>query len=590
MDHIVNEAEEIYQRLIRKKSVLGVMVFNENGIRTSMDNVTTTEMVNALVPLNDLARKTVKDLDPCNELLFFRVRTNKNEIMIGVVNGDRYRAMITNFFIPELNNHDVQELWFQQDSATCPTARAAIDLLKDTFGDRLISRFGPVNWPPRSCDLTPLDYFLWGYVKSLDYADKPQTLDHLEDNIRCVIADIRPQMLEKVIENWTPRLDYIRASRGSHMPEIIFKIINHYSSIFTAETLAICQALDDLVEFNKKTYGICKLLSMMTLSDATNEFELDDVPSDLISSVNFGPSSSQFLLSSSWDHTVRLFDVTNNTSRMKYEHDAPVLDCCFQDQLHCWSGDLLGHLKTMDINSNEHKIVGVHGGAIRCVEYCPDIHAIITGSWDQTVKLWDVRAFEAPSTYRVPDKVYTMAVCGDRLIIGTAGRRIVIYDLRAMSYAQQVRESSLKYQTRCIRSFPNKQGYVVSSIEGRIAVEYMDTSAEAQKKKYAFKCHRIKEDNGVELIYPINCIAFHSGYNTFATGGSDGYVNIWDGFNKTRLCRFHRYPTHISALAFSPDGSLIAVASSFIYDAEQKYIPPDSISIRTVTDQETKPK
>ncbi|GFV56042.1 transposable element Tc3 transposase [Trichonephila clavipes] len=102
--------------------------------------------------------------------------------------------------------------------------RATIDLLKDTFGDRLISRFGPVNWPPRSCDLTPLDYFLWGYVKSLVYADKPQTLDHLEDNIRRVIADIRLQMLEKVIENWTSRLDYIRASRGSPMPEIIFKM------------------------------------------------------------------------------------------------------------------------------------------------------------------------------------------------------------------------------------------------------------------------------------------------------------------------------------------------------------------------------
>ncbi|GFV96847.1 transposable element Tc3 transposase [Trichonephila clavipes] len=133
-------------------------------------------------------------------------------------------AKITNFFIPELNNHDVQELWFQQDGATCHTARAAIDLLKDTLGDRLISRFGPVNWPPRSCDLTPLDYFLWGYVKSLVYVDKPQTLDHLEDNIRRVIADIRPQMLEKVIENWTSRLDYIRVSRGSPMPEIIFKI------------------------------------------------------------------------------------------------------------------------------------------------------------------------------------------------------------------------------------------------------------------------------------------------------------------------------------------------------------------------------
>ncbi|GFU72014.1 hypothetical protein TNCV_285021 [Trichonephila clavipes] len=62
------------------------------------------------------------------------------------------------------------------------------------------------------------------FSNSLVYADKPQTLDHLEDNIRRVIADIRPQILEKVIENWTSRLDYIRASRGSPMPEIIFKM------------------------------------------------------------------------------------------------------------------------------------------------------------------------------------------------------------------------------------------------------------------------------------------------------------------------------------------------------------------------------
>ncbi|GFT96028.1 uncharacterized protein TNCV_313141 [Trichonephila clavipes] len=122
------------------------------------------------------------------------------------------------------NDEGHNELWFQQDGATCHTARATIDLLEDTFGDRLISRFGPVNWPLRSCDLTPPDYFLWGYVKSLVYADTPQTLDHLEDNICRVIDDIRPQMLEKVIENWTSRLDYIRASRGSPMPEIIFKM------------------------------------------------------------------------------------------------------------------------------------------------------------------------------------------------------------------------------------------------------------------------------------------------------------------------------------------------------------------------------
>ncbi|GFW32337.1 hypothetical protein TNCV_674961 [Trichonephila clavipes] len=72
--------------------------------------------------------------------------------LIHKFNGGRYRAMITK--APELNNHDVQELWFQQDGATCHTARATIDLLKDTFGDRLISRFGPVKLAT-TCDLTP---------------------------------------------------------------------------------------------------------------------------------------------------------------------------------------------------------------------------------------------------------------------------------------------------------------------------------------------------------------------------------------------------------------------------------------------------
>ncbi|GFV76585.1 DUF4817 domain-containing protein [Trichonephila clavipes] len=126
------------------------------------------------------------------------------------------------YFFKNDEGHD--ELWFQQDGATCHTAGATIHLLKDTFGGHLISRFGPANRPPRSCDLTPLDYFLWGCGKSLVYADKPQTRDHLEDNISRVIADIRSQILENCIEIWTSRLDYIRASHGSHMPEIIFKM------------------------------------------------------------------------------------------------------------------------------------------------------------------------------------------------------------------------------------------------------------------------------------------------------------------------------------------------------------------------------
>lgn len=61
-----------------------------------------------------------------------------------------------------------------------------------------------------------------------------------------------------------------------------------------------------------------------------------------------------------------------------------------------------------------------------------------------------------------------MSLCGDKLIVGTDGRKIVIWDLRNMACAQQKRESSLKYQTRCIRAFPNREGYALSSIEGNV--------------------------------------------------------------------------------------------------------------------------
>jgi len=328
------------------------------------------------------------------------------------------------------------------------------------------------------------------------------------------------------------------------------------------------------------------------MSELRSEYKLKQAPDDAISSVKFVPGSSQFLLASSWDSSVRLYDILNNTLRHTYTHNnRPVLDCAPQDASRVYSGGLDRCLLQYDFTSETETVLGHHDDPIRCVEYWADKGTVITGSWDSSVRVFDPRVRACVGNYSTKDQVYTMSLKEEVLIVGTAGRKIIAWDLRNMATPVQQRDSLLKYQTRCLRIFPNKQGYVLSSIEGRVAVEYFDPNPEIQKKKYAFKCHRIKE-HGVECIYPVNAISFHQDYSTFATGGSDGYVNIWDGFNKKRLCQFHRYPTGVSSLSFSASGTQLAIACSYMFELDEapNPLPEDCIFIRNVTDQETKPK
>ena len=96
---------------------------------------------------------------------------------------------------------------------------------------------------------------------------------------------------------------------------------------------------------------------------------------------------------------------------------------------------------------------------------CDVTGQVITGSWDKTVKCWDPRGASGPErtqvgTYLQPERVYSLSLVGNRLVVATAGRHVNIYDLRNMSQPEQRRESSLKYQTRCVRSYPNGTGYL----------------------------------------------------------------------------------------------------------------------------------
>ena len=106
------------------------------------------------------------------------------------VNGNRYRAFLNKFlFIGR--KEEIGNIWFQQDDATCHTAEATLVALGPVFEDRIISRRADVVWPPWSCDLTPLDNYLWDAVKDKRYADEPATIEALKHNISEAIGEIQ---------------------------------------------------------------------------------------------------------------------------------------------------------------------------------------------------------------------------------------------------------------------------------------------------------------------------------------------------------------------------------------------------------------
>ena len=101
------------------------------------------------------------------------------------VNGLRYRERINDFLCSELDGIDLDNVYFQQDGATCHTSNETIALLREKFPDRVISRRGDHNWPPRSCD-----FFLSGHVKDKVYANSPASIQDIKDRIREAIEDI----------------------------------------------------------------------------------------------------------------------------------------------------------------------------------------------------------------------------------------------------------------------------------------------------------------------------------------------------------------------------------------------------------------
>lgn len=352
-----------------------------------------------------------------------------------------------------------------------------------------------------------------------------------------------------------------------------------------------------------------KKLATMADDDVPHETKLlPDPPTDGVTGLSYLPAaaSSSLLASTSWDGTVCLYDTEQHLRVLSHSAESgPLLSLATPTKQNCVvTGGLDGSVRLLDIETSSLSTVGRHGSAntntngqdkvgVSCLAALSDSDGstlIASAAWDRQLHIWDIRQQTPISTVALPGKAFSMDLDkhNQRLAVACSGRRNCFIHVNGPETAMVLeRESSLKYQTRVIRYFPDGAAIALGSVEGRVAVEYLEELDQPTSggKKYAFKCHR-----SGDLVFPVNCIAFHPRYGTFGTGGCDGTVALWDGLNKKKLTTLPAFATSISALAFSPDGTELAIASSYTFEDGERAHPHDEIHVRKILDSECRPK
>lgn len=148
----------------------------------------------------------------------------------GTVNGRTYLHFLMNFLIPTLMNlfpsannpGNIDEtLWYQQDGAPPHYAAYIRNYLDEVFPNKWIGRRGHIEWPPRSPDLTPLDFFLWGHLKNVVYKSKPNDIQELKERIRQEINNISQETIAKVQQEFIARLGHCQAQEGLQFEHLL---------------------------------------------------------------------------------------------------------------------------------------------------------------------------------------------------------------------------------------------------------------------------------------------------------------------------------------------------------------------------------
>lgn len=142
----------------------------------------------------------------------------------GTLNSVRYNQFLRNqlqVYLEQLPLAEFNHVIFQQDGASVHNSLINTNFLNENFGQNWIGTNGPIQWPARSPDLTPLDFFLWGHLKDLVFVTPPENIDDLRVRIRNACQSIPQDMLINAARSVNRRCQICIANNGLHIEHLL---------------------------------------------------------------------------------------------------------------------------------------------------------------------------------------------------------------------------------------------------------------------------------------------------------------------------------------------------------------------------------
>lgn len=141
----------------------------------------------------------------------------------GNLNANEYYRLLEQQIVPaiRLASDNFDHVWFQQDGAPPHYGRNVRAFLNGMFPNRWIGRRGEIEWPARSPDLSPLDYFVWGHIKDTVYKSKPQNIDDLRNKIVQVIHSVPQEFIADAVSLFYTRLAHCQTVQGEQFEHLL---------------------------------------------------------------------------------------------------------------------------------------------------------------------------------------------------------------------------------------------------------------------------------------------------------------------------------------------------------------------------------